>query len=42
VQRFEFAFDGAGDGLKYKYDLTLNLEGTTLCSARPRGETVEL
>ena len=36
LQRFDFAFDGAGGGLKYKYDLTLNLEGTTRCSATPR------
>jgi cytochrome P450 len=36
VQGFELDFDGADDGLKYKYDLTLNLEGTTLCNARVR------
>ena len=41
VQRFDFAFDGRGGGLKYKYDLTLNLEGTTLCTATPRGEQSE-
>jgi cytochrome P450 len=35
LQRFEFAFDKADEGLQYKYDLTLNLEGTTLCEARP-------
>jgi len=35
-QRYEFRFDGVGEGLRYKYDLTLNLEGTTLCDATPR------
>ena len=36
LQRFEFDFDRKDDGLKYKYDLTLNLEGTTLCELRAR------
>ena len=40
-QRFEFRFDGAGGGLRYKYDLTLNLEGTTLCDATPRPANAE-
>ena len=35
VQRFEFSFDKADEGLQYKYDLTLNLEGNTLCTAKP-------
>ena len=35
LQRFCFAFDGAGGGLRYKYDLTLNLSGTTLCVVEP-------
>lgn len=34
VQRFEFDFDLSE--LRYKYDLTLNLEGTTECEARVR------
>lgn len=34
LQRFEpFTFERAGEGLRYKYDLTLNLEGTALCEA---------
>ena len=37
LQRFDFAFERGGQGLKYKYDLTLNLEGTTRCLATPRG-----
>ena len=36
LQRFDFEFDGKGGGLRYKYDLTLNLEGTTTCAVRPR------
>ena len=35
LQRFEFTFERRGKGLKYKYDLTLNLEGTTKCLATP-------
>ena len=36
LQRFDFEFERRGGGLKFKYDLTLNLEGTTRCTATPR------
>ena len=36
LKRFDFEFEGRGGGLRYKYDLTLNLEGTTLCDVRRR------
>ena len=39
LQRFDFDFDRKDDGLKYKYDLTLNLEGTTRCTATPLSST---
>ena len=38
VQRFDFAFEK--NELEYKYDLTLNLEGTTECDARVRNANV--
>jgi hypothetical protein len=38
VQRFDVAFDKSE--LEYKYDLTLNLEGTTECDARVRNANV--
>ena len=35
LRGFSLRFDRAGP-LRYKYDLTLNLEGTTLCEATVR------
>ena len=32
MQRFDFHFERADEGLRYKYDLTLNLAGTAICS----------
>ena len=36
LQTFDFAFERADEGLRYKYDLTLNLDGTALCDASVR------
>ena len=33
LQRFDFAFERGDRPLQYKYDLTLNLQGTALCTA---------
>ena len=41
LQRFELRFDRAEEGLRYKYDLTLNLDGTSFCTARPRSRATE-
>ncbi len=36
LKSFDLRFERVGQGLKYKYDLTLNLEGTARCTVTPR------
>ena len=38
LQRFDFAFERGASPLQYKYDLTLNLQGTALCTATVKSE----
>ena len=38
LQRFDFAFERGDRPLQYKYDLTLNLQGTALCTATVKSD----
>ena len=38
LQRFDFAFERGDRPLQYKYDLTLNLQGTALCTAAVKSD----